>query len=171
MAKFWEKVKGVVATVAPTVATALGGPLGGIAATAIRSALGVDTDQQAMEALASDPQAVLKLREAEIEFERFLVESEINLEEINAGDRKSARELVKVTGKAPQVALSVVMLAGYFALLYAMVAGYFEVPEIYTALVAGLIGTLGAGVTQILNFWFGSSSGSKDKTEAMAAQR
>ncbi len=169
MAKFWGKVKDIVGSVAPTVATALGGPLGGIAATAIRAALGVDTDDQAMEALATDPEAVLKLRLAEVEFEKFLVESDIDLAKVNAEDRASAREMVKVTGKTPQVALSVVMLLGYFALLYAMVGGYFDVPEMYTALVAGLIGTLGAGVTQIMNFWFGSSSGSKDKTAAMSA--
>lgn len=164
----WKGVRSVIATVAPTVATALGGPLGGIAGTAIKKALGVTNDQQAIEALSTNPEAVLQLKVAELEMSKFIAQTGVDLQKINAADRNSAREMVKVTGKVPQVALSVVMLVGYFSLLYAMVAGFFDVPEMYTALVAGLIGTLGAGVTQILNFWFGSSSGSKDKDAAMA---
>ena len=66
--KFGERLKSIIGTVAPKLGTALGGPLGGMAGTLIQGALGVDTEDAALKALESDPDSLLKLKQAEQDF-------------------------------------------------------------------------------------------------------
>jgi len=70
-------------------------------------------------------------------------------------------------GIKPQVVMSAVYILGYFGLLYAFVQGHVEVQEQFTSLFNGLLGVLSAAQIQIINFWFGSSFGSKEKTAAL----
>ena len=73
-------------TVAPGLATAVAGPLGGAAVSAIASKLGVeDTIEEVTKAIAGDPEASTKL--AEIDLKQFQLENE---------DRASARHMQEV---------------------------------------------------------------------------
>jgi hypothetical protein len=64
-----DLLSGLLKTVAPTLATAVAGPLGGAAVSAIASKLGVsDSVEEVAKAIAGDPAAAQKLQELELEF-------------------------------------------------------------------------------------------------------
>lgn len=66
----WDKVKDLVGSVAPTLGTVLGGPLGGAAGKLIADKLGVENSpEKIQEALSTDPEAMVKIRELEAEKE------------------------------------------------------------------------------------------------------
>ena len=61
--------------VAPSLATAVAGPLGGAAISAIASKLGVSDSVEAVaKAISSDPQAEAKIKELELEFAKVAIE-------------------------------------------------------------------------------------------------
>jgi len=82
-------------------------------------------------------------------------------------DRDSARQLAKDKGIVVQAVLSALYTLGYFGTLFVFITGKASVPPDMVGMVTTLIGALGAAQLQILNFWFGSSRGSKDKTAAL----
>lgn len=166
--KIGKALKNIVGTVAPMLGTAVGGPFGGIAGKFIQDALGVDNEQQAMQALQSDPEALAKVKVAGIEFEKRMAELGIEEEQLHAEDRASARQLGREKGTGFQMILSAVFMAGYFVLIYLFFAGDFTVEDEWSRGQLGiLIGILTAAIPQILAYWFGSSSGSKQKSDAM----
>lgn len=160
--------KDLVKSVAPVLGTALGGPFGGMAAKFIGGKLLGDEDagEEAIEQLVANanPDMLFKLKQLDKDFELELERIGLKKEQLIVEDRKDARKLFSVN-KWPQIVLSAVFILGYFILVYALVTGKFVIDPSQTALVATLIGVLTAGVSNIMQFWFGSSSGSKDKTQ------
>ena len=64
-----DELLGLLKGAAPALATAVAGPLGGAAVTAIANKLGVgDSVQEVAKAIAGDPAAAQKLQELELEF-------------------------------------------------------------------------------------------------------
>ena len=64
-----NELLGLLKGIAPTLATAVAGPLGGAAVTALASKFGVSDSVDAVaKAIASDPQAAQKLAEMELEY-------------------------------------------------------------------------------------------------------
>lgn len=64
----WDDVKGWIGKAAPVVGTLLGGPAGGAVGGLVASALGVEEDpDKVMEALKSDPEALVKIKQLELE--------------------------------------------------------------------------------------------------------
>ena len=167
--KFGKKIKGILGTVAPMLGTALGGPLGGLAGKMVQDALGVDTEQQAIAMLESDPEALVKIKTAEIDFEKRMAELGIEEEKLHAQDRASARKLAEAKGTGFQMLLSALFISGYFLLVYYFFTGMLttDLGEWARGQLGILIGILTAAVPQILAYWFGSSSGSKQKTDAL----
>ena len=163
-----KALKGLLKTVAPTVATAVGGPMGGIAMKFLADKFtGGDTGQVEDFLLSANPQQLADVKKADMEFQAEMKALDIDLERIAAGDRDSARALAKSKGIWPQVAISLAYSFGYFGVLSAFMTGNLEVQEIHTSMFNGLLGVLSAAQVQIMNFWFGSSAGSKAKTDAM----
>jgi hypothetical protein len=152
----------ILKTMAPGLATMVAGPLGGLAVKAIAEKFGVeDTLEAVTAAIQSDPDAAMKLRE-------------IDLKEIeaHAKDRDSARnrETAIVTSAAapmlnkvvtPVLALGVV---GLSFVLFAILI-FVDVKAEAKDILIYILGVLSAAVTQILSYYFGSSQGSKDKSE------
>lgn len=162
----WKKL---LKQVAPTIGGALGGlyggPVGAAAAHQVlsRVLLGKEHAEEAeLEAafLSANPDQLLKLKEAEYQFER-------DMAEIGFKDRNSARELAK-TNMFPQVVLSTVYTVAFVLIFVEMLNGEVQYTAPQTSLINTLMGVLTAGQVQILNFWFGSSHGSKRKTELAA---
>jgi hypothetical protein len=136
--------------------------MGGMAVKAIASKFGVeDTLEAVTNAIQSDPEAAMKLRE-------------IDLKEIeaHAKDRDSARNretAIATSDKAPMLnklvtpvlALGVV---GLSFILFAILIFVDVKPEAKDILIY-ILGVLSAAVTQILSYYFGSSQGSKDKSD------
>ena len=163
--------KGIVASVAPMIGTAVGGPFGAMAAKAGLEALGITPEAgkeeaQLKQALATaTAEDLRKLKEADQKFATDMKSLDIDLARIDQTDRASARTLFAAGGKEAQIILSVVYTIGYAMVVYFFMTGQVEVLENQQILFGSLIGVLTAAQLQILNFWFGSSSGSKDKTK------
>jgi hypothetical protein len=76
--------------VAPTLATAVAGPLGGMAVSALASKFGVsDTVESVAKAIAGDPQAAQKIAEMELEFAKLAADAMKN-EDNNVSTRWNA---------------------------------------------------------------------------------
>ncbi len=165
--------KRTLATVAPTIATALGGPMAGVAVNVAAKALGVESDESAVSAVVAsgDPEILLKLKQAELDFEAQMKQLDVDVAKINAADRDSARNLAIKTSIKPQIAIAIVFVIIYGLLVYSLFSGTANLDTAFLALAANLIGILTGGFTQILNFFYGSSSGSKDKTTLMGTKK
>lgn len=161
----WKKI---VAGVAPTIATALGGPLAGTATKFIAGALLGDenADEAEVEAaiLDASPEDLAKLKQIDNDFKIKMKELDIDLERMGYEDRSSARELAK-TNMWPQIVLSVVFIGGYFGILWILFDEGLAVHESMRDMAGVLLGVLTAGIPMILKFWFGGSPQDSDHLE------
>ena len=152
--------------IAPTLATAVAGPLGGAAVTALANKLGVSDSVDAVaKAISGDPAAAQKIAELELEYAK-----------LNTQDRDSARKAYAAIATSenatkldklvvPILALGVVGLA--FSLIGVLM--FIDTPNNQQQLVIFALGFITSAAGQVLSFYFGSSQGSKDKTEDMKA--
>jgi len=164
--KLSDKALATIKAVAPGLATALGGPLAGAAAGALVSALGGDEKAAEAALLTQDPATLLALRKAEQDFAVRMRELDIEPERLAVQDRASARDMAK-TGMKPQMLIASAFVIGYFFTMGALLFGLVEVDGIGAQILPVLVGALTAGLQQILNFFFGSTLGSKEKTELL----
>ena len=172
--KISDKAKAVISAVAPALGAALGGPLGGMAGQVISQAIGGNVAQLEKAILANDPQSIVKLREIEANFKQRCLELGIEEQEIAlkfeaaaVDDRKSAREMAKIN-MWPQIFISVAFLVGYFGFLYLFFSGEITVSPDWKSEANILLGVLSVNIPIIMQFWFGSSSGSQRKTQLLA---
>jgi len=162
----------IVATVAPTIATALGGPLAGLAVQALSQALlgkpdGTVADVGAAMVTAT-PEQLLAVRNAEREFLLDMERLGIERERLAAGDRDSARQREIKTGDSwtPR-ALAAAVTLGFFGILaWVLVCG---IPAQGGEAVLLLLGSLATAWSSIIAFYFGSSAGSAAKTDHLAS--
>jgi hypothetical protein len=164
----WKKV---VRSVAPTIGTAVGGPIGGVATKFIADALlgkPDATERDIEEAISNaSPEMLAKLKRLDKEFETKMRELDIDVFALEVDDRKDARQMFKVN-IWPQITLSGIFVAGYFGVLYILLSGGAMASMKNDALFGvftTIIGVLTAAIPQILGFWFGSSMGSKEKNK------
>jgi len=160
-----DKILQIIGSVAPTIATALGGPLAGVATKALAAKLldRPDATEEEVEVaiLGASPSDLLKLKEAEADLERHLIDAGIELEQVAARDRNSARQRqMELKDRVPGV-LAALVLIGFFSVIAYMLK--YGLPPASAEILALLIGGLSVGFTQILNYYFGSSAGSKNK--------
>lgn len=153
--------KALVGTVAPTLATALGGPLAGMAVSAIGSALGLDenaSEAQVSAALAtSKPEMLVALRQADQEFKKHMADVGVKLEEIVTKDRDSARQMQVATKARTPAILSwmVVILTG--TLYSYMIMGDYEKLSVDSLILGRILGTLDMAFGVVLAYWLGAA--------------
>lgn len=162
--KLGKKAKELLGALAPTIGTALGGPIGGIAGSFLADKLGVQPNEVNALLATGDPDTALKLKEIEIAFEQKMAELDIDVEKMHAGDRADARALAQATSLMPQVTLGVIFVFGYFGIVIGLLTNQLALPVEGDELIAGLIGVLTAGTIKVMDFFLGSSAGSKLKT-------
>jgi len=166
--------KATLATVAPVLAAAVGGPLTGTAVGVLaKQLLGNEsaTELEVSQAIASaTPEQLAKLRDIDHQFDIEMKKLGVDVIKIDAEDRGSARALAKARGMAPQITLSIAYNVGYFVILYQFInaTASDSIGDWQKGVIGTLIGILTAAIPQINNFWFGSSSGSKEKTAKLA---
>lgn len=170
MSKFdW---KALVSGIAPTLATAFGGPLAGAAVSAVAKAvLGKDdaTEAELGKALQSaSPEALAAIRKADQDFAAKMQELDIDLERVAAGDRDSARrrEVDAHDSLTPRL-LSAVVVFGFFGCVGYVLAGRVEISGEAGVLIGTLIGYVSAKADQVCSYYFGSSSSSKAKDQML----
>lgn len=168
--KLSEKAKQVISVVAPTLGAALGGPLGGLAGQVLGGLVNGD-DPKALEEsiLTQKPETLLALKKAEQDFKVKLRELDIEEDKLVYNDRANARDLAKAD-MGPHKVLSLVFIGGYFMILAAFFVGQVEINETLREPFLILLGVITANVPSIMQFWFGTSSGSQRKTDLLIGQ-
>ncbi|WP_341918709.1 hypothetical protein [Polaromonas sp. YR568] len=165
--------KNIIATVAPWIGTALGGPLGGMAVEAAANALGLnDKTVEAVKGaiMGASPETLLALKEADQSFAlqmQSLGFAQIkDLEAIAAADRDSARDMLKTTRSWVPAALSGFVTVGYFTILIGLMSGKLEISDSQAMLL--MLGSLTTAWGVVMAFWFGTTADSGRKTELLA---
>jgi hypothetical protein len=159
-----DSLLSILKSAAPALATAVAGPMGGMAVKAIADQLGVPASVSAVtQALEADPSLALKLKEIDLkEFELHNANTDsarkMNSEIQNSS---SASWLAKNTAYALDLGI---VSATVFLAWFAFMKG---VPEQNKELVYMALGSLITMSGTVLNFHRGSSQGSKDKNSEL----
>ena len=153
--------------IAPTIATALGGPLAGMAVSAISKAIGVDEEKVgdliSSNKLTADQIAQVKL--AEIELQKQAQELGLNFEKLEVEDRKSARDMQSATRSMMPPLLAGAVTIGFFSIMVMM---FFNKIDANNPAILMMLGSLGTAWTGIIAYYFGSSAGSQAKTDLLS---
>jgi hypothetical protein len=152
--------------IAPTIATCLGGPLAGLAVTALSKLFGVAPDEvKSMisdNKLSADQIAAVKMEE--IKFKEQTQALGLNFEQLAVEDRKSARDMQSITKSNVPAVLSYGITVGFFGILTCLLLGYAQ--ENNQPLLI-MLGSLGTAWICVVSFWFGSTNGSQKKDQML----
>ena len=158
-----DALLGILKGVAPMLATAVAGPAGGAAVGWIASKLGIpdDTIEGVTKALTGNPEMTMKLKELDLEYAKLEVQDRDSARQAYAqvATSEHATKLDKVV--VPVLALGVVGLA--FTLIGVLM--FVNTPTDQQQIIIFALGFITSAAGQVLSFYFGSSQGSKDKTE------
>lgn len=168
--------KEVVASIAPTVAGVLDGPLNGLGVAALSEALLGRPDgggEEVVDALRTlTPAVAAELKKAELRLQEQLQELGVDPAALGRSKQAAAKEALAAglsqkppPGDRTARLLAVLVLAGFFVSIAYVFLGKIQ-PE--AAGVAGtLIGYVSAKADTVVAYYFGSSAGSADKNRML----
>jgi len=158
MVKF-GKLKDLIGGIAPTIGSAMGGPLGGMAGKVIADVLGCDPTpasiEQAMQTVTPDQLAEIK--KAELNFESKMKELDVDLFALETKDKRDARKHFSRDWTAKFIGVIMVLFfCAYIAMITIMP------PEQNSMELINLVlGYMGGLVSAVISFYFGASNSSK----------
>ena len=151
--------------IAPTIATAVGGPFGTMAYGLIAHELGVSPDEakSTIEAGKLTAEQIASVQLAEVQIKAKAQELNLDFAQLVVADRKSAREMQAQTRSYIPAVLAISVTIGFFGILIGMMTETFKTSD---ALML-MLGSLGTAWTGIIAFYFGSSAGSQAKDDLL----
>ena len=159
-----NELLGLLKGIAPTLATAVAGPLGGAAVTALANKFGVSDSVDAVaKAIAGDPKAAEKLAELELEMAKLDMANTADARKMNSEIQNSTT--ASWLAKNIAYVIDVAIIVG--ALTMTFVVFIVGVPEQNKSMAFTALGSLWTLTGTVVNFHRGSSAGSKAKTEEM----
>ncbi len=165
---------------APTVATALAGPLGGAAVTAIGSILGIDKPtQDAISKVITSGQMtadqVAQIRQLEMQYQNDEKERDFRYEELVFKDRDSARNRQIQTRDTTPQKLAYMIIGGFMVVAIAQLAALMgwpdeaaKIPAQGWVIIGNISGYLAAEAKAAASFFFGTTASSQEKTQLLA---
>ena len=150
----------IIGAVAPTLGTALGGPMGGMATKMISEVLGVPNTPKAIEKAIADatPEQMLELKKAENAFEVQMKELEVDVFALETADKQDARGKFSKDWTARIMGIAVV--GGFMGYIFLVTL---QPPEQNSeALINLVLGYLGGLASAVISFYFGASNTQKD---------
>ena len=150
-------LKNIVGAVAPTLGTALGGPMGGMAAKTIASVLGCNEDPKSIQKAvqAATPEQMLELKKAEQAFELQMAELEVDVFALETQDIQDARS--KFSKDWTTRIMGIATLGGFLGYIFLVTL---QPPEQNSeALINLVLGYLGGLASAVISFYFGASHG------------
>ena len=168
--------RGVLSTVAPWIGAAAAGgvpALVGMAASELGSAFGKDVkptiDAISAAISGATPEQMLALKQADQDFQSKMqqlgFEHIQSLEKVASDDRASARHMHETVRDLSTPIMSYMVVLAFFGTVYILLTQAVEIQTEMRDVVMVLIGTLATSFNQVLAFRFGTSAGSKDKTD------
>mgnify|MGYP006268122135 CR=1 FL=1 len=149
----------LIGSVAPTIATALGGPVAGMAVKAISGALfgHGDASQDDIMAALANPSAdqLAALKKIDADFKVQMKSLDIDLEKIAAADRDSARNMAIMTHDLTPRILAVVVVVAWGIVQWFLLHNV--IPDTMRELIARVLGTLDGALMLVLSYYFGSA--------------
>jgi len=155
-----KSVKGIIGAVAPTIGTALGGPMGSIASKMVADALGCEPTPKKIEQAiqAATPEQLAELKKIDAEFDVKMKELDVDLFALKTADIQSARGMFSKDWTSRIMGLTVV--GGFMGYIFLITI---QPPEQNSeALINLVLGYLGGLASAIISFYFGASD-TKDK--------
>jgi hypothetical protein len=169
----------VLAKIAPTLATAVGGPLAGGAVAALEGVFGIkdegstkDKEEALVAALSgATAEQLIALKKADQDYATKMQELGFNniqeLEKLSVSDRESARKRESdVKDLTPRI-LAYSITAGFFGILLFLMLS--KVPAESRDILNIMLGTLGTSFVAVISYYFGSTAGSAEKTRLLAS--
>ena len=154
-----KKLLNIVGAAAPTLGTALSGPLGGMASGVISKVLGVDNNQQAIERAiqSATPEQLLEIKKAEKEFEVKMQELQVDVFKLETQDKQDAR--TKFSKDWTARIIGIAMIGGFLGYIFLVTL---QPPEQNSeALINLVLGYLGGLASAVISFYFGASHSEK----------
>lgn len=161
----------VLKAVVPTIGQAIGGPLGGIVATKLSTVLlgkpDATSEELSKAIMSASQDQLVKIKEVEDDFLVDMKKLDVDLAAIHAGDRDSARNREEVVRDWTPRFIAVLTILSFFSYIGLVTFYPFEQkPNMEFVNLA--IGWIGGVATSVVSYYFGSSSGSEQKSVLMA---
>ena len=149
---------------APAIATAVAGPLGGAAVSMIAKKFGVEDSVAAVaQAIAGDPEAEKKLRELDLEY------AKMHLENVKDARGMQTAALAQSDVFSKRFVYYFASFWSLCAVVYIAFITFAAIPAANIRFADTILGfLLGTVVATILNFFYGTSKSSQDKTDKLA---
>ena len=156
------KLGGLLKSLAPTIASAAGGPMAGMAVKMAAKKLGLPdtaTANEIEDLIEREPDKAVMVREADKDFKNRIREMEIDLESFKTEveDRKDARENFSTDWTPKVFSVLTLLLYGAFVMIVTLMPHDQNDETIISLVLGQLSGILGTAAA----FFYGSSSGKK----------
>ena len=141
---------------APTLGTALGGPLGGMAGDVISKVLGVDNNPASLEKAIQNatPEQLMEIKKAEKDFEKQMKELDVDLYKLETAEKQDARKTFSKDWTARIIGIA--MVGGFLGYIFLVTL---QPPEQNSeALINLVLGYLGGLASAVISFYFGASN-------------
>ena len=151
-------IKNIIGAVAPSIGTALGGPMGNMAANIVAEALGCEPTPKKIEQAvqAATPEQLAELKKLDTEFEIKMKELDVDLYALETKDIQDARGMFSKDWTARIIGITVV--GGFMGYIFLVTI---QPPEQNSeALINLVLGYLGGLASAIISFYFGASNSS-----------
>ena len=154
----FNAIKGLIGDLAPTLGAALGGPVGGAAATMLADVLGCDPTPQKIEKALQQatPEQLAEIKKAELDFEVRMKELEVDVFALETKDIQNARDSFSEDWTARAIAIMSILLFGGYVLLVTLQPA----DDNDLNVVNLVLGYLGGIVSSVVSFYFGASKSS-----------
>ena len=155
-----DLLKGVLGAVAPTIGTALGGPMGNMAMGMVAQALGCKNETKTIEKAVQDatPEQLSELKKIDNDFDVKMKELDIDLFALETADIQDARGRFSKDWTAR--IMGIVVVGGFMGYIFLVTI---QPPEQNSeALINLVLGYLGGLASAIISFYFGASHTSDD---------
>ena len=165
----WKKT---LAVAAPALATALGGPLAGMATGALCAFFGLKTDSKEDDIMKAvqgmSPEQAIKLKQIDLEFKAKMEELNVEWARIGQQDRDSARKMAMDGSGIFQIVLTCLVIGLLCSMMVIMCMGFLSdssefVKQNYTLVMGQVLGWVQVAIA----FYFGSNMGSKTKDDTI----
>lgn len=179
-------------SVAPTLATMLGGPLAGAAVSALEGAFnlspgsGADAITKVVQSGGMTPETIAAVRAADQKHAEVIGQQGIDLAKLNAdhaasmeataaSDRASARSREVAVKDSTPARLAYMIIGGFFGIALAQLVALMGWPEVAAkipaqgwVIIGNISGYLAAEAKAAASYYFGTTQGSMEKNQLLA---